>query len=515
MRARLRQLVSRFLGEESGQMLPWVALLSILFLGMAGMSLDLGNAYVAQRELQASTDAAVMAGAQSMWLSGATTASVTAAVQQYSSVSGNYNASGHLNSATVVSVKLACNGTFEAGGIPCIGPGGTNMLQVKQSATVPTVFVRMLGLFGVAPPRILTVGAVSTATIKGGTNAPYNVALVIDTTGTMLTSDNTCGRGGTRLSCALQGAQTLLKLLNPCAKGTSGASCTPFDSVSIFTFPAIQANTAGNDTSCPSISVTTANYYAPTASQTWTAPTGTNPTYQITSYLSDYTSGSQISDTSDVGAAVDTANCGGLRAPNGRNGDNYKGTFYAGAIYAAADSLYAAYNANKNSYNSLIILSDGDASACYQNSAHTVSNFSTCEDGSTYGTQMDPTAFASSSGSYPSYMDQCQQGIQAANYAKSIPNTTVFTISYGSPSSGCATDTSNAAGINLKGLTPCKALLQMASSADDFFTDADSSNPTACTGSSTGSLSTSQIFQTIWLYHTSARLQPNSTFPSS
>lgn len=513
MRDRTGSFLTRAIEDQSGQILPWVALLSVMFLGMAGLSLDLGNAYVAQRELQASTDAAAMAGAQNMWQSSSTSSTVTAAVQKYSSVTGNNNAYTNLSNVTLSPVQLACSTTLETSGIPCIGPGSTNVLQVKQTATVSTLFIRMLGLFGVKPPSSLTVTAVATASIKGGTNAPYNVALVLDTTGTMLTSDSSCGRGNTRLSCALQGAQTLLQLLSPCAKGTSGATCQAFDSVSIFTFPAVQANTAVNDTTCPTTSVTTAHYYAPTESSTWTAPTGTNPTYEITGYLNNYLSGSTISDSSGVGAAVDSTNCTGMQAPNGRNGDNYQGTFYAGAILAAADSLYAAYNANNNSYNSLIILSDGDASACYQNGS--VNNFSQCEDGSAYGTQMAPTAFSSSTGTYPSYMDQCQQGIQAAAYAKTVPHTTVFTISYGSPSSGCATDTSNAPGVNEKGITPCQTLLQMASAPDDFFTDADSSNPSACTGSPTGSLSTSEIFQTIWLYHTSARLQPNSMFPSS
>ena len=98
-----------------------------------------------------------------------------------------------------------------------------------------------------------------------------------------------------------------------------------------------------------------------------------------------------------------------MQVPNGRNGDNYMGTFYAGAILAAADSLYTQWNANQSSYNALIILSDGDASACYSSGSGrgSVNNYSLCEDGSAYGTQMDPTVFSSSTGAYPSYMDQC------------------------------------------------------------------------------------------------------------
>ena len=68
----------RLLRDESGQVIPFMLLLSVLFLGMAGLSLDLGRAYISYRELQASTDAAALAGGYALSLNGATTASVKA-----------------------------------------------------------------------------------------------------------------------------------------------------------------------------------------------------------------------------------------------------------------------------------------------------------------------------------------------------------------------------------------------------------------------------------------------------
>ena len=42
----LPRFVSRFTKDQSGQVLPWMALLMVLFLGMAGLTVDLGRAYV-------------------------------------------------------------------------------------------------------------------------------------------------------------------------------------------------------------------------------------------------------------------------------------------------------------------------------------------------------------------------------------------------------------------------------------------------------------------------------------
>ena len=50
----------------------FLAFVVVLFLGMAGLTIDLGHAYVCHRELQASTDAATLAGAYAMTLPDAT-----------------------------------------------------------------------------------------------------------------------------------------------------------------------------------------------------------------------------------------------------------------------------------------------------------------------------------------------------------------------------------------------------------------------------------------------------------
>lgn len=143
---------------------------------------------------------------------------------------------------------------------------------------------------------------------------------------------------------------------------STSSSCTPFDQVSIFTFPNIQANNASDDTSCPTSNPTIPYYSTPTAGAAWSAPTGTAATYQVTGYMSNYSANNKPNGGLNTSSALTIAaggsgksNCKGLQTPGG------DGTYYAGAIYAAQSSLIAAQTANPGSLNAMIILSDGAA----------------------------------------------------------------------------------------------------------------------------------------------------------
>ena len=70
MSEKSESFLRAILKGESGQILPWMVLMIVLFLGMAGLTLDLGHAYVCYRTLQASTDAAALAGAYEMGVNG-------------------------------------------------------------------------------------------------------------------------------------------------------------------------------------------------------------------------------------------------------------------------------------------------------------------------------------------------------------------------------------------------------------------------------------------------------------
>ena len=241
----------RIIKDQSGQILPWMVFLNVLFLGAAGLTLDLGHAYVCYRELQASTDAAALAGAYAMASSTATSTSVKAAVTSYSSMSTGANADANLPSPTI-NTTLSCLTTVTNQGVLCSSSTtGDNAIVVTQTTTVPTLFIRALGVFGINSATSLTLSATSTAAMRGATNSQENVAIVIDTTASMASSDSDASCNNTRIYCALQGVQTLLAELTPCTASSTSSSCTGYDGVSLFTFPNIQANQASDDTTCP------------------------------------------------------------------------------------------------------------------------------------------------------------------------------------------------------------------------------------------------------------------------
>lgn len=485
----------RALKDDSGQVLPWMAFLFILFLGMAGLTLDLGRAYTLYRELQTSTDAAALAGAYAMSLSTASTSSVTAAVTSYSAAAGGVNQNSNLPNTTVA-LTMKCLSSVAATGVLCsASPTGNNALQVVQTAVMPTTFIQVLNMFGIKSASSLTLRTAATAAMRGAQNAQYNVAMVVDTTASMGSNDTDASCNNTRIYCALEGVQTMLGNLTPCTSSSTSTSCTPFDQVSLFTFPPVQANTAKNDTTCPSSNPTIVPYSTPTPGATWTATnfSSTSPTYQLTNYLSDYSStnksGAPLNTSSALaiatGAGVGTKKnpCNGLQTPGG------DGTYYAGVIYAALSSLAAAQAANPGSENALILLSDGDADSTKITGA--------TNNGATYG----------------SAQDQCAQAVAAAKTASSMTNTTVYSVAYGAASSGCASDVYNAktnpAGT---GITPCQAMQQMASSPATFYSDATASqNNGQCTSSANPSLTLSQIFKQVATQFTVARLIPDSS----
>jgi len=498
MKSTYRSWMSRIIQEESGQILPWMVFLIFLFIGAAGITVDLGHAYVCYRELQASTDAAALAAGYEMSQSTATIASVQAAASSYASVSGSVNANQNLPAPTVTT-SLNCSASVTNLGVSCSqSPTGDNVVRVTQSATVPTYFMRAFTVFGIKAAKSLTLTAVSTAAARGSANSQYNVAIVIDTTASMNSNDNDASCGNTRIYCALQGVRTLMTSLSPCTTSGTDSSCTggsAFDRVSLFTFPNIQANQASRDTTCPTSNPTVPNYYTPVRGATWSAPTGTSPTYQITSYLSDYSSngkangGLNTSSNLGVAAGANTGrSCTGLQAPGG------VGTYYAGAIYAAQSSLKAAQTANPGSENALIILSDGDASSSDINVTGTVQKA---------GTGSPVLAV-----NYPATTNQCQQAIDAAKFATS-QGTTVYTIAYGASNSGCSTDKSGP----LSGLSACSALQKMATAPANFYSDATATqNKGQCTSASNPNLTLNQIFKSVATSFTVARLVPNSFY---
>jgi Putative Flp pilus-assembly TadE/G-like len=468
------------LRSEQGQIIWWMPLLIVVFFGMAGITLDLGRAYVAYRELQASTDAAALAGAYAM-TTATSTSTIDAQVKAYSSVTGQANATPNLPGASITTSYKCVNDNANMVPIQCNAfPAGYNLLQVMQTSTVPMYFIRTLSLFGIKAASSITLRSYATAT-TGGQPTQVNVAVILDSTASMQQNDTACGKNVTKEACALGGVQTLLQGLTPCAPGS--VSCS-YDSVSLFTFPNIAANSTGADTNCsgsPNIIPYTAPTTPTSSTNSWTAPTGSSGTYQLTGFLYDYSSNNQtggsISTTSQLGMATGAkAGCSGIQPKGGQ------GTYLAGAIYAAQTALMAK-SYNTATQNVMIVLSDGD-----QNISSSQANFGKTKSFS----YKDSTGYTST---YPSTTDQCHQSIAAANYAKAL-GTTVYTIGYAASTSGtCTTD-------KTKPITACDELKDMASSSVDFY---------GYGGNCSTNSDLDDIFGDIKYQLSKARLIPNGT----
>lgn len=485
MKTTMRSFLRRAYRDENAQVLPMMAVLMVGFLGMTAMVADVGDVYYSYNELQASTNAAALAGAEGLPTSGA---QATAYAKAYSSQSGGSNLYGNLN-ITNATYTLGCVTGSVSSGIRCISTGSgsntANAIQVTQTAAVRTYFAAVFGTSSVS------LTATATGLMPAPSTTAYNIAVVIDTTASMSTSDTSCGTGQTRLSCSLSGVQTLLGSLNPCTAAgcgslTSGNYANSLDRVSLFTFPELSdAAQATDDTNCSGTRPGITPYTFPSSTGTTYSPGTTSPTYQVTPYLSNYqtvTSGNPTGTLNGSSTTVDAvggkSGCAGMSDPGG------EGTYYAGVIYAAEASLIAEQAANPGSQNSLIIVSDGAATS----------------------SKSQMSSGAGSSGTYPSYNNECQQAVTAAQ-AGTAAGITVYSVAYGSPTSGCTTDSGSYT-------SPCYTMQQMASvpsgKGSTFYSDDSSSGACPATNAPAA---LADIFSAISAGFGKARLVPNGTFP--
>ena len=488
----------RLLREQNGQIIPWIALMGTVLLGFAGLVLDLGRAYIGYRELQSASDAAALAGAQNLKSSSASTIA-----RNYSALTGSLNAQSSLFTSVKMLTgypKFECLNAITRMGVACIAPNNANAVQVIEQATIPTFFSEVFGI------GQMTLTATSTAAVVGARATPMNIAIVIDTTESMNTVDTNCGN--TRIACALNGVQVLLGGLSPCSPAagactvTNGVASGALDQVSIFTFPNVTVGTVANDTNCSGNNPTIVPYELPSYNATTYAPSGNNfGTYQVTGFLSNYRSSdtaTSISTTSAlsmaIGAGVKNSNdCAGMAAPGG------DGTYYAAVVYAAQAALTQQFTAEGGNsavpipQNIMIVLSDGEANA-KASKMNTSSN-----------------AAWNNSGTYPSALDQCQQAVEAADYAKS-QGTTVYAIGYGSESSGCTTDSTNMTPINQANITPCQVMSEMASGPSYFYSDYNQSGSSStCESTGTSVTAINDIFTAVLSDLLIVRLIPNGT----
>jgi hypothetical protein len=488
-------------------------------MALSAASVETGHVYYAYQKLVASTNASVLAGAEAM----PNTTLATTNVTTYSSQSNGLNASSMLTNDVATPSFLCLNTVSNGLNVPCEtstgGSGGYNAMSVTQTATIPLWFGGLLGM------KQMNVSYTAKAAMAGGQNAPWNIAVIVDTTSSMNDADSGDQCNGTQITCAKLGVQALLNDLYPCGLGQNCTTSTTYvDSVSLFVFPAVTGTTAPDDSTCPS-SGTEANptivaYTFPDPPSNTTLPTA--DTYEVTSWSNNYKTSDSATSLNQAAPIVIAAgdsgksNCPGISAPGG------EGTYYAQVIYAAQTALLAQQAANPGSQNAIILLSDGDATACASNANTTAGACNTksqlvASEGTLNGTgtkTSNPTGYESYT--YPSALGMCGQAVLAAQ-AAATAGTTVYTIGYGAETSGgCVSDKTYSASVGTKGGNwgpgdqPCQALAAMASSAVNFYSDdGDGCEATAPTNQNLTKLTA--IFRAIVDNMSSPRLIPNGT----
>lgn len=459
-----------------GQSLIFVTMWTGVLFGVgAALVVDFGVVYYEQNELNDSTQAAALAGAAAMSQPGATATSTTSVVTTYSGTAGNLNAYPNLSGVSIVSgyPSFTCRQTLvSVFGIQCYGPSNSNSITVKQQVTVPLIFLRLFG------SNSVTLTATATAAMRGAAPAPYNVAIVVDSTQSMNSMDADSNCNSTRINCAMSGVRILLNNLSPCfvsqstcGTATSGNVANSVDRVSLFTFPPVTTSTVANDYNCGTSNPTIGAYATPFPATS---------TYQVVGFSSDYR-------TSDTATSLNP-NSNIVAAAGGKTGSpclkaiGGYGTYYAQVIYTAQASLVAQKSLYPNSQNVLILLSDGDANA----------------------TAAQMPGASPVSGVYMSTLQECHQAITAAQ-AAAAAGTRVYSVAYGATASGCSTDL-------VPPITPCQTMEHIASSPAYFFSDYTATgSSSSCISASQPITGLNQIFQAIVADLGVVKLIPNNT----
>jgi len=240
-------------GRADGQVIVVVMLFLIVLVGFAGLVVDVGRVYVAQRQLQQAADASALAASQDM----PNTSLALSAARLYSAAPGQVNAhSGVASDMLVVNPTATQSGAsfkcLTSVGVPCetdtsycSSGAGCNAIKVVEQGKVDTWFLGVLGT------RFTQVSATATAAMHGGPAQALDVAVILDSTTSM---NSPCGNDvtgiatgqATKFDCAKEGVRALLQSLNPCSSSlascgpvSAGNVAAPLDEVALFTFPGL------------------------------------------------------------------------------------------------------------------------------------------------------------------------------------------------------------------------------------------------------------------------------------
>ena len=294
-------LVRRFIKSERGQSAVVVMLTASTMIALSAASIETGHIYFAYQELVASTNVAALAGAQAM----PNTTQASTLVTTYSAQTGRPerkpDAEERHGDADLRLPELGDQQPQRR--LPDLHGRGRRLQRVEGDADRdhPLVVRRADRHEADECSRRRRWRP-----WPGGQNRPWNIAIILDTTASMGSSDGGAQCSGTRESCAQQGVQMLLSDLYPCALGqtctATSPAPTPVDNVSLFVFPAVTTTTASKDYVCQTSNPTIVAYTFPDARTAYTSGTApasnfllpTGDEYQILGFTINY----KVTDTS-------------------------------------------------------------------------------------------------------------------------------------------------------------------------------------------------------------------------
>ncbi len=183
--------------QERGQVIVLVVVMLVVMLGFAALVIDVGYAYYAHRQLQASADAAALAGAQEL----PNQMNAENVAKQYSSSVGSKNEHDDIPDVTTTVTTKCINS------IPGCDP--VNAVVVLEKAPTKTFFAGLLGIDS------FKITARSTACSPCGIK-PLDIMMVLDRTGSMCqTSSGADDPACSDLNNAREGMKTFLTFLEP------------------------------------------------------------------------------------------------------------------------------------------------------------------------------------------------------------------------------------------------------------------------------------------------------------
>jgi hypothetical protein len=188
-----RRLLLRARRDESGQILPMIALMMVVLIGFLALAVDVGNAYLHKRRLQAAVDLALVSSAQSL----PDTTSAIGLAKSYTDT--NWHKRDDTNPAETVTTG-------------CLTAGCTKQDQISLTATVdvPTVFLK---LFGIDKWSVRAKGTACGPC--DSTQAKFDVMVVLDRSYSMCLDSDDRPNNCADLAQAVDGIKSLLGFFNP------------------------------------------------------------------------------------------------------------------------------------------------------------------------------------------------------------------------------------------------------------------------------------------------------------